>query len=250
VKNYSSVSITGTAKLVFNSPGGNGTFIVLKSQGNVTISSSSVPAIDVSGMGAGSGTQGLTNFLVMTNPGYGGISSGSLPANAVAVTSANSIISPFYKIPILACGAGGGYGNGGASNGQTFSGGGGGASLINSGGSAGTRGANNGWGGSGAYGGNGGGVLLIEVGGTYTCSSTLYSRGSVGQQAPLYNNNQASGGGGAGGCLGIIYNVLGSDTGTYDTSGGAGGAANGSQSAAGGTGATGYSFRYLNTEIA
>jgi hypothetical protein len=52
VKNYTSISLTGTQALTFTNPHANGTIIILKSQGNVTITSSAAAAIDASGMGA------------------------------------------------------------------------------------------------------------------------------------------------------------------------------------------------------
>ena len=55
VKNYASISITGTGKLVFNNPNANGTIVILRSQGNVALTSSVAPMIDVSSMGAAVG---------------------------------------------------------------------------------------------------------------------------------------------------------------------------------------------------
>lgn len=58
VKNYTSISITGDGKLAFSNPGDNGTIIILKSQGDVVITSSTVPCIDAAGMGAAGGSGG------------------------------------------------------------------------------------------------------------------------------------------------------------------------------------------------
>lgn len=57
-KNYTSISITGTGQLAFSNPNTNGTYVVLRSKGNFTVTSSTSPAIDVSGMGASSATDG------------------------------------------------------------------------------------------------------------------------------------------------------------------------------------------------
>ena len=52
VKQYTSISITGTGKVTFSNPHSNGTIILLKSQGDVTLTSSQAPMLDASGMGA------------------------------------------------------------------------------------------------------------------------------------------------------------------------------------------------------
>lgn len=58
VLNYTSISITGTGKLAFSNPASNGTIVILKSQGDVTLTSSSAPMIDMSAMGAAGGLGG------------------------------------------------------------------------------------------------------------------------------------------------------------------------------------------------
>lgn len=60
-KNFTSISITGTAAYTFTNPHPNGTTVIFKSQGNVTITTSAARAIDLrllgsSGGNAGSGT--------------------------------------------------------------------------------------------------------------------------------------------------------------------------------------------------
>src|SRR5689334_1727458 len=55
VKNYSRISLTGTGKLAFSNPNTNGTIIVLNCSGNCTLTSSSAPMVDASGMGAAGG---------------------------------------------------------------------------------------------------------------------------------------------------------------------------------------------------
>src|SRR3990167_8668932 len=58
IKNYTSIAITGTGKLAFSNPHANGTIIILKSQGAVTLTSSTAPHLDVSAMGAAGATSG------------------------------------------------------------------------------------------------------------------------------------------------------------------------------------------------
>jgi hypothetical protein len=57
VKNYTSISITGTGALTFTNPHANGTTIILKSQGNVILSSSATALIETSGCGAAGGSR-------------------------------------------------------------------------------------------------------------------------------------------------------------------------------------------------
>ncbi len=62
VKNYTSISITGTQTITFTNPHANGTIVILKSQGNVTLTSSATPNIDLRGIGAiGATTRGGTS---------------------------------------------------------------------------------------------------------------------------------------------------------------------------------------------
>ena len=58
-RNYTSISITGTGQLTFSNPHTNGTIIILKSQGNVTLTSSGNPTIDLRNLG-GSGGAGIS----------------------------------------------------------------------------------------------------------------------------------------------------------------------------------------------
>lgn len=62
IKNYTSISITGTGGLTFTNPHANGTIIIFKSQGNVTLTSSATPNIDLRNVGAiGATTRGGTS---------------------------------------------------------------------------------------------------------------------------------------------------------------------------------------------
>lgn len=66
VKNYSSVSITSTGRIAFSNPHANGTTIIFKVAGDMTVTSSNDPAIDLKGLGgtegAGVGTIGVGNY--------------------------------------------------------------------------------------------------------------------------------------------------------------------------------------------
>lgn len=248
VKNYTSISITGTGSLTFTNPHANGTIIVLKSQGNVTITSSTNPAIDARGMGANYGSAGFgnSNLFFTSNSG----TAGSNNTNATGGTGGAAGVlfskNALYHKNVLLC-VGGGGGNGGGYDGSGFTGlggggGGGGASAINSG-TAGSNGGNIGEGNTSTSvnGGRGGGALYIECAGNYSCSSTINAGGNNGSAATFSN-----GGGGAGGCIFILYNTLTSNTGTYSVAGGTGGAGSG---AAGGNGGAGYTYVGLNTEF-
>lgn len=247
VKNYTSISITGTGVLNFINPHANGTVIVIKSQGDVTLTSSATPMIDASGMGAtggaggvggGSATDGVdgsqTNTaLDSTNhfglKGRGLVPDGTagplggaiygLPGTRMYLTSANRSST---KTIFIVAGAGGAGGGGGNDGGSTASGG---------------------------TGGRGGGALLIECRGSLNFTTTLgiSTAGKNGTSAGTPTVNGAAGGGGGGGAGGmavILYNLLTAASGTINSSGGNGGlgaaALNndlGSNSGTGGSGA-------------
>jgi hypothetical protein len=209
-KNYSTVSITGTAKLAFSNPHVNGTIIAIKSQGEITISSTN-PGISTTGAGAAGGASsayptmnpgGNANFIldVLTHNGNGG-SGGS------AYTTTSNIIPYTLTSDVL-------Y-----------------KKIINitpgSGGSAGQQGDDGyyGGGGSGGAGGAGGGALYIECGGSWNFTGSISTNGSNGGNggnaaAPM--GGGGGGGGGAGMCL-VLYNVLVANSGTITTTGGNGG---------------------------
>lgn len=252
VKNYTAIAITGTGKLTFINPNAAGTTIILKSQGNVTITSSTVPAIDLRSVGgaggAGSGNSGGTG------PGGGGgaslLNSGSAGGSGSSggTGSAGTASAGIVNITAGGAGAGSTAGAGGVtpfiynysfaltSTKSIFlapaSGGGGGGAGGASGSTAGAGGA-------------GAGALYIECGGAYSATSTINAGGVAGGNST--NGNSGSGGGGGGGLIIILYQTLTSDTGTYTVTGGAGGTNGGSP--AGGGGGNGFSFVGLNTNF-
>lgn len=210
IKNYSSISITGTAKLAGSNPHSNGTFTILKSQGAVTVTSSTVPAIDFSGMGAAANTEGTAIIDDGANHkgGNGAQGSGATggtagSAGAILALKAFYTLADLQKIRksiFLACGSGGG--NGGNGNNQS------------------------GFFGIGGAGGRGGGTLYIECGGALNITSTINANGAIGSNGTGGGSNETGGGGGGGGAGGmvlILYNSLTANTSTITTNGGAGG---------------------------
>lgn len=74
IKNYSSINVSGTGQVTFSNPHANGTTIILKSSGNVTITSSSTPAINAIGCGASGGTGSWSNASAFSYAGVTGAS--------------------------------------------------------------------------------------------------------------------------------------------------------------------------------
>ncbi len=232
VKNYTSVSITGTGKLAFTNPGPNGTVITIKSQGNVTITSSTSPALDASGMGAAGGngdtsnpTDGNTGLAFYSETAVGTRTTGNTgaTANAATVVFSQNISGKVIKFAI-------GSGGGGAKQDA----------------------------GDGGEGGRGGGCLIIECNGSWNTSSVFSVAGEAGTNGTDAGGGQGGGGGGGGGAGGTfvgLYKTLVSNTSTVTITGGAGGAggagpgggatpgeggaAGGTNRFAGGNGATG-----------
>lgn len=224
VKNYNSISITGTASLTFSNPHTNGTTIVIKSKGDVTLTSSATPMIDASGMGAAGGAAvststaadvngnpgsiGVSAGLFNTNFGGGGLnttnsSPGAVPTT-IAITAAKySVLSTALKYGHLFVGAGGGSGF--------------------------AQGVNSGTNTSGV-GGRGGACLIIECAGSwnFTTAGGISVAGKNGGNATSVggtNTVVAGGGGGAAGMFLGLYNDLIANTGTITVSGGTGGTA-------------------------
>lgn len=257
VKNYSSISITGTGKLAFSNPHANGSTVILKCQGDVTLTSSSTSVIDTVGIGAIGGTGGAvgasgtdgTTALGMWSPTFdngskGDINAGSPSGGAGGTSPTVAEVDPWttgsgngYKMHrraiFLSPGSGGGGGSGAANDASTQTG-------------------------AGADGGRGGGALYIECGGAWNFTTgSIDVSGQVGGTAATVtasgsNSSSAGGGGGGGGagmCL-VLYNTLTANTGTIIAKGGVGGVGgattgtggnNGDpHSGAGGGGAAGY----------
>ena len=208
-RNYTSISITGTGKVEFINPHANGTVVILRSQGNVVITSSATPAIDLRGMGAAGAAQNTAqngskaNGILFSADAPGGVY-GNQPGSGNGGAGGGAISNPeFYtstadklqrKAIFIIPGSGGG----------------GGAPGFNV---------------NGGDGGRGGGALLIECAGALNFTGTINTSGSNGQDGA--NAGARSGGGGGGGgsagmCV-ILYNTLTANTGTITSAGGNGG---------------------------
>lgn len=264
IKNYSSISILETGSLAFSNPHAGGTLIILRSKGDVVLTSSAAPMIDASGLGAtggGASANGTNATSILDTLAHYG-STGSSPTGGIAGVAYSHL--PLYtdtaaklaalNFRLLTPGSGGGGGAlTSAGTGSPGSGGRGGAALIiecagflnftTPGGIsvAGNAGSAGGAGSGAAGGGGGGGASIISNLGTAGGTST----GAAG------NLGGGGGGGGAGGMCLILYNLLVSSSGTITVAGGAGGTGGDvNNSNVGGTGATGYSLVVKNTMFA
>lgn len=225
-RNYKNISITGTGKLAFSNPHSTGSFIFLKSQGDVILTSNTSENIDASGMGAAGGAGG-------TN------ADGSNGTTAFPLIDDNA----HYGSP----GTGGGGGAGGSQYGLN------GLYTIESGrynslglklcaGSGGGGGRGSG-GGTGGSGGRGGGALVIECAGILNVTGKISVEGAVGGNGS--GANAGGGGGGSGGTCVVFYRSSVSTSGTISDAGGNGGsqgsAADNAGGGAGGIGGAGAS---------
>ena len=212
-KNYTSISITGTGSLTFTNPNTNGTIVILKSQGNVTLTSSAAPMIDASGLGAvgsagGTDTAGSAARYYSGTIAPGGGANGTTGGTGGTGTGydyrPHGLASHFIRV---APGGGGSGGNGGSNN-------------------------------DGGAGGRGGGGLLVECAGAwnFTTASGLSVAGAVGSAV---ENTGGGGGGGGGGTLFVLYNTLTANSGTVTIAGGTGGAGALGAGGAGGNGTSG-----------
>lgn len=257
IKNYTSISITGTAQLTFTNPHANGTLIILKSQGNVVITTSGNPAIDLRNLGAtgssgaattansSAGSNAVSSIGVNAKGGGAASKNGSSTGGQTFASGATLKING--KTVPFSAGAGGSGGAGGGEitgNPATAPGGAGGGTLFTDGvaGSAGTSSSTSG---SGGDGGRGAGALYIECGGALNISSVINAAGTIGSNGTTQGGG---GGGGAGGTIIILYNTLTANTGTYTVSGGTGGTGAGT-GGNGGDGAAGSSLVAANTEF-
>lgn len=234
IKNYTSISITGTGSVNFSNA--QGIIVVLKSRGNVILTSSAAPLLDASGLGGLGGigqTQGfgtthdgfagssVSTLSITTGAGGGGLSGGAGFVGKAAQYSYNSS-GPDLKVikylPLIFRASGGGSGSTGVGGGGT--------------GTA-TTGA----------GGKGGGTLIIECNGAwnFTTAGGISVAGQNGQTCSVTIGTSGSAiaagaGGGGGGCFVCLYNILTLNSGTVTIAGG-----NGSATATAGFSNTNYS---------
>lgn len=254
IKNYTSISITGTGAITFTSPAAGGTLVILKSKGNVTITSAATRAIDLRSIGGANGTGGGAGG----NQTGGGGGGGASAANAGTSGTGSSTTA----------GGGGtnasGFGQWIKSTAET-----GGAGSVNNGGAAaggatpgslasefayvkaicipgsGGGGGNGGINGAGSAGGPGGGGLYIECAGALNFTGTIDLSGMNGTNLGYA---AGSGGGGGAGSAAIGYNTLTANTGSFTVTGGVGGTIVGGANV-GGTGGAGVSNVFMNTNF-
>lgn len=251
VKNYTSISITGTGSLAFSNPHANGTIIHLKSQGAVTITSSATRAIDLRSLGAAAGTGGATQLADGTNGtqsvgvitgeslrGLLGHGTGSAGGASVSGISSTFVYAQQYVKSVFIFPGSGGAGGGAGQNGD---------------------GANFGVFGAGANGGRGAGALYIECKGAWNFTGTIGaegangsngSNGTDGGSASAGGGGGGGGSGGSGGMVYVLYNTLTANSGTITVTGGNGGnggnggadggAGSGGVGGGGASGAAGY----------
>ena len=225
-KNYTSINVV-TNNLTFSNPHSGGSVVILRSQGNVTISAT----ITADNFGSAGGvtppnqdTGGLPGndhdaILDSTEHGGGGGTyngAGGIGGLVFDTTTTNAMQTPYttatsylYKrILTLLPGAGGGSGAEARSGGVS----------------------------QGGPGGKGGGALLIECAGAWNFTGTITVGGLVGGNASP--GESGGGGGGGGGMLVALYNTLTTSSGTATIVGGSGGSPSGAKNAGGGGGGT------------
>jgi hypothetical protein len=216
VKNYTSISITGTGSLTFSNQHANGTVIHLKSQGNVTLTSSTAPMIDASGMGATGGAGGNNNSSTAGSHISGTwLLYGGATGRGAAVVSDNAV-------------------GGSVPTNNTFYGFGLRAVTLNNErlpvllvpGAGGSGGSDNAAGDVGGNGGNGGGALYIECGGAwnFTTAGGISVSGDNGVAGSSASKAVGGGGGGGAGTFLALYNTLTANSGTITNVAGTGGA--------------------------
>lgn len=228
-KNYTSISITGAGQVVFSNPNVAGTIVIFKCQGNVDITSSTVPAIDLRNTGPAGGAgqvlgAGIADggnaqvypsiLLVGTNASKGlkGSSGGDSfrATGGVGGTILNldypkedfSTIAMYLILKGISGASGGGGGGGYNAAGP------------------------NQLGGNGGNGGGAGGSLLILADGSLNFSGSIYingTNGSNGTQGSVNSGGGGGGGGGAGGLLIIKAGNIVNNVGAVLISGGNGG---------------------------
>lgn len=235
VLNYTSFSLTSTADIDAENPHAEGSVLIIRSQGDVTITSSNgidlqlMGGLESRGMCAGlagvfygggdneaggaGGTGGGADVIASKGGGDSGNESWSYAAEP---TGCLPPLTPLSRMAYAGSGGAHGVNNGGTGNG---------------------------------VGGVGGGGLVIECRGTYTFTTgTINTSGENGTTATggASVNQGGSGGGGGGSAGGILVNcgTLGTDSGTYTQTAGTGGGGSpagtpsGGSPSAGGSGGT------------
>ncbi len=206
IKNYTSIDISAGAILDLSNKASDGTILILKSQGDVTIAGT----IDLDGDGANTDTTAFGIMDENTHDGGSGTTGSSTESGGAGgniyslkgfyVTS--DVNKLFRKFILVTPGSGGGSG---------------GDSTEHEGGHA-----------TGGAGGVGGGAIVIECAGEldFTSVGEINVNGLIGATGG-YHSSHSSAGGGGGGAAGmalVLYNNLTANDGTVNAKGGAGGA--------------------------
>ncbi len=240
IKNYTSISITGTGALTFSNPHAGGTIVILKYNDGFVCTSSASPAIDVSSMGGAALTAGNTNCRKSGAP-----ASPTGATGTVGGVGANYSNNPFSTLWI-GCGSGGATGLAvgfGASN----PGGPGGASSVTEDGSTGNNGSSTSSNSSGpvaGVGGRGGGGLVIIGDGAINFTGIIWAKGANGGNHNLNGGTDSGvsgGSGGGGGSVAIIGDTITSMAGSIVVTAGSAGTSAASCGTPG-TSAAGFSF--------
>lgn len=218
VKNYTSINVSSGATLTFSGGNANGTVVILKSQGAVTIvgtitgaalgatGGASVSGNDSTATG-NNGNAGNSFALMFAGPTGGNGGSNTTPGSGGALLTAALKTAYFagitsatlLKYPNL-------WSSGAGASGGAFKNSTGGSFTTGSGGNAGL-------------------TLLIECGGALNGTGTVNLSGANGGNASASGGQQSSagGGGGAGGFFFCIYNTLTANSLTINVAGGTGG---------------------------
>ncbi len=196
-KNYESISITGTGKLAFSNPSSTGTTVILKCRGNIVITSSSSPAIDLREIGASKVTTAMGVIDDVNHHGLSVSESAQSDGGARYTTPKLYTVADYPNYTnrnniIITPGSGGG--NGGRS-------------------------------GNGGQGGTGGGAMLIIGAGSLNFTGEIDASGQNGEVGVNSVQQSGGGGGGSGGDVVIAYaGSLISSSGSINNKGGDGGA--------------------------
>lgn len=202
VKNYTSISITGTGSVTFSNPHSNGTLVIFKSQGNVTLTSSATPMIDLRLIGANVATAGITWFG--SNSTGGGTATATLSgaAGGTQATAYFNTLMAYTGTKYFSVGSGSGTGSDGLTGSPA---------------------------GAGGVGRRGGGAMILECNGNwnFTTSNGISVAGTNGENGASGTGAGAGGGGGGGGSAAgsflAIYRTLTANSGTVNVSGSTGG---------------------------
>jgi hypothetical protein len=244
---FSSFSLTGTADVQIGSNLQNKRIFVLVN-GDLTITSSTVPAVTVAGRG-GSGATGAISLSAQNGTAGNGIqkvaSTGGIGGSASTDPAAFNASGGGGGASCVTAGTAGVLGSGGTGNTAGTAGGTGllsGASssspltitqwlsILGCGDGGGAGGGSTGGSRAGGNGGAGGGCIIFLVKGNINITSTISAAGSSGSAGTNNGSNYytGGGGGGGGGSIAIFYGgSVTANTATLTVSAGSGGAGGG-----------------------